>query len=67
MLDAVKIQQAREFVKRVEADIGHALDSHIIDLFFDNSDKLNFTDEECLLAGNVIQSDKGLPQTKKWW
>lgn len=62
-----KIEQARAFVVQVEADIGHALDSHIIDLFFDNADKLGFTDDECLEVGNAIRVDKGLASVAKWW
>jgi len=67
MTDALKLAAGREFVKRVEADLGYALDSHIIDLFMDNADKLNFTDEDCLAVGNVVYADKGIAPTKKWW
>lgn len=62
-----KIKKAREFVAKVEADLGHELDSHIIDLFMDNAVKLGFTDDECLTAGNLIRVEKGLPVVGKWW
>jgi 3D (Asp-Asp-Asp) domain-containing protein len=67
MATTAKIEQGRAFFLRVEADLGHSLKDHIIDLFMDNAEKLGFTDDECLEVGNVIQADKGLSLTKKWW
>ena len=67
MTDQSKIDQGRAFVKRVEADLGYALDNNIIDLFMDNSEKLNFSDEDCLEVGNAVYADKGIAPTKKWW
>lgn len=64
---ASKIEQGREFVLKVECDLGHALENHIIDLFFDNADRLGFSDDECLEVGNTIRADKGMPPVKKWW
>ena len=62
-----KIEQGREFVRRVEADLGHALTDHIVDLFFDNAAKLGFSDDDCLTVGNAIRTDKNLPPVPKWW
>lgn len=62
-----KLEQGRAFVAKVEANVGHALDSHIIDLFMDNVDKLGFSDVECLEVGNAIRADKGLKPVIKWW
>lgn len=62
-----KLTKARAFVAKVEADLGHPLDSHILDLFFDNADELGFSDDDCFEIGNAIRADKGLTPVKKWW
>lgn len=62
-----KIEQGRAFVARVEASMGRAVDSHIVDLFFDNAADLGFSDDDCLLVGNAIRADRGLPTIDKWW
>lgn len=62
-----KLVQARQFVTKVEADLGHAIDSHILDLFFDNAEALAFTDDECFELGNAIRAEKGLSRVAKWW
>lgn len=64
---STKVAQGRAFVAKVEADIGYALDSHIIDLFFDNAEELGFTDDECLEVGNAVRADKGFAPVAKWW
>ena len=66
-MSQTKIEQGRAFVKQVEADLGYAIDSHIIDLFFDNAKKLSFTDDDCLEVGNAVRADKGLAPVRKWW
>lgn len=66
-MNVAKLAQARAFVRKVEGDLGHSLDSHIIDLFFDNAEKLGFSDDDCFAAGNAIRADKGLAPVAKWW
>jgi hypothetical protein len=62
-----KLKLGRAFFATVEKSIGYSVTDHIIDLFFDNSAKLNFSDDDCLNVGNAIRADKGLPPVAKWW
>lgn len=62
-----KIAKGRAFVASVETNMGRTLTSNIIDLFMDNAKELGFTDDECLVVGNVVRTDKGLRPVAKWW
>lgn len=62
-----KMIAGKAFFARVEADMGHPVTDHIIDLFMDNAEELGFSDDECLEIGNAVYADKGLPPVAKWW
>jgi hypothetical protein len=62
-----KLEQGRAFIGLVERDMGHAVEHGIIDLFFDNAEKLGFTADDCLTVGNAIRGEKGLKPVAKWW
>lgn len=62
-----KLARGRALVAKVEADLGYAITSNIIDLFMDNARALNFSDMDCLDVGNAIRVEKGLMPVAKWW
>ncbi len=63
----MKLTKGRAFFARVEQSMGRSLEHNIIDLFMDNARELGFNEDDCLMVGNIIRADKGLPTVPKWW
>lgn len=57
MVDTAKVAKARELIARCEADLGHKLDNHLIDLLCDND--IDDTLEECRDIIRVIRPEYG--------